>query len=384
MRIAALLLPILLLAGGANAHTLSLAVTNNSTCGTGNGNHSPGTLANYPNGSTCFEASGLNDTNVAVLNDTGSDSDVGGGVVSLTNTFAFDAAVAVDAFIGNNEYQELNVSYDLTFTIDTDDPADTWTLSLDHDAMGLLGLHGDGTLSAVGTQDDGHAHISALNLTGDVSTSLLANQPFNDNPSNNGQNSQTFSDSGTGIAVASGTGDATVQVTIDFKLDAFSNDGCSGFICSSASGGEEAAVLFGVDDASGLGDVDADEYSEWGRAVGPDGYNSTWTLDVTGAVCGNGAIEGSEECDDGNTTPEDGCSDTCLNEFCGDDVVQAGLGETCDDGNTVSGDGCDEFCQAEPPVFVPSAGDGVLMLLAASLLVVGAFLLTRTSRRQSV
>lgn len=384
MRFVALLLPILLFAGGVHAHTFSLSVTNNSTCGTGNGNHSPGGLASYPDGSTCFEASGLNDTNVAVLNDTGNDSDIGGGVVSLTNSFAIDAAVAVDAFIGNNEYQELNVSYDLTFTIDTDDPTDAWTLSLDHDAMGLLGLHGDGTLSAVGSQDDGHAHVSALNLSGDLTTSLLSNTPFNDNPSNNGQNSQSFSDSAAGIAVASGTGDATVQVTIDFKLDAFSNDGCSGFICSSASGGEEAAVLFGVNDATGLGDVNADEYGEWGRAVGPDGYNSVWTLDVTGAVCGNSTLEGSEECDDGNTVSEDGCSDTCLNEFCGDGVLQAGLGETCDDGNTTSGDRCSDICQIEPPVFVPSASNGVLMMLAASLLLVGAFLLTRTSGRLRV
>ena len=382
MRFFVVALLLLFAAGSAEAHTFSLSVANNSVCGQGDSLHSNASTAGYPDGATCFEASGLNDTNVAVLNDTGSDSDVGGGVVTLTNTFAFDAAVAVDAFIFNNEYQELNVSYALTFTIDTDDPADPWTLSLDHDAMGLLGLHGDGTASAVGTQDDGHAHISALTLSGDVTTSLLANQAFNDNPSNNSQSSQTFSDSAVGVAVASGTGDATINVTIDFKLDAFSNDGCSGFICSSASGGEEAGVLFGVNDATGRGDVDVDEYSEWGRAVGPDGYNSTWTLDVAGAVCGNSVIEGSEECDDGNTIPEDGCSDTCMNEFCGDGVVQFALGEECDDGNTTSGDGCSDICEIEPPVVVPSASDGVPMLLAALLLVVGAFVLTRTSTRR--
>ncbi|MCA9485489.1 MAG: DUF4215 domain-containing protein, partial [Nanoarchaeota archaeon] len=29
---------------------------------------------------------------------------------------------------------------------------------------------------------------------------------------------------------------------------------------------------------------------------------------------------------------------------CGDNVIQAGLGETCDDGNTDDGDGCSSVC----------------------------------------
>jgi cysteine-rich repeat protein len=31
-------------------------------------------------------------------------------------------------------------------------------------------------------------------------------------------------------------------------------------------------------------------------------------------VCGNGAVESGEHCDDGNTTPGDGCDATCANE----------------------------------------------------------------------
>lgn len=379
MRIVLLLLSTLLVAGAAQAHTFSLDAVNNSSCGTGNGNHSNSSTASYPDGATCFEASGLNDTNVAVLNDTGGDSATGGGTTTLANSFAINAAVAVDAFIGNDEYQELNVSYDLTFTIETDSPSDTWDLTLDHDAAGLLGLHGDGTLSAVGTQDNGHAHMSAISLTGGATASLLADQAFNDNPSNTSQSSQTFADSAAGIEVASGTGDATVYVTVSFKLDAFSNNGCSGFICSSASGGEDAAVLFGVNDASGLGDVDADEYSEWGRAVGPDGYNSTWSLSVAGELCGNGAIEGSEQCDDGNTTSEDGCSSNCMNEFCGDFVVQPGLSEQCDDGNVVNGDGCNASCEFEPGPYVPLASGGMLLLLIGVLTLVGVILVPRVT-----
>ncbi|HEV8320665.1 MAG TPA: DUF4215 domain-containing protein [Myxococcota bacterium] len=70
----------------------------------------------------------------------------------------------------------------------------------------------------------------------------------------------------------------------------------------------------------------------------------------TGAVCGNGITEVAEECDDGNLTSGDGCTDTCLDEgplvVCGNGVVEAG--ETCDDGGTTAGDGCDAACQIEP------------------------------------
>jgi cysteine-rich repeat protein len=52
-----------------------------------------------------------------------------------------------------------------------------------------------------------------------------------------------------------------------------------------------------------------------------------------------------EECDDGNTTPGDGCDQNCFLERCGNDVVQAG--EECDDGNRVSGDGCSADCKLE-------------------------------------
>jgi cysteine-rich repeat protein len=38
------------------------------------------------------------------------------------------------------------------------------------------------------------------------------------------------------------------------------------------------------------------------------------------AICGDGFIEGTEECDDGNVTSEDGCSSACAAESCGDGV----------------------------------------------------------------
>lgn len=64
-------------------------------------------------------------------------------------------------------------------------------------------------------------------------------------------------------------------------------------------------------------------------------------------TCGDFGITGTETCDDGNQQSGDGCSATCVAEFCGDSIVQQLIGEQCDDGNSFSGDGCDGFCQLE-------------------------------------
>lgn len=76
-------------------------------------------------------------------------------------------------------------------------------------------------------------------------------------------------------------------------------------------------------------------------ACGGDDNNSD-------ANCGDSVLDTGEECDDGNTTPGDGCSATCVIEtqgVCGDGTQ--GIGEQCDDGNTASGDGCSASCEVE-------------------------------------
>jgi len=60
------------------------------------------------------------------------------------------------------------------------------------------------------------------------------------------------------------------------------------------------------------------------------------------AGCGNGIAEFGEECDDGNTDPTDGCTNTCTLPVCGDGITQTG--EECDDGNQFEGDDCSNTC----------------------------------------
>lgn len=82
------------------------------------------------------------------------------------------------------------------------------------------------------------------------------------------------------------------------------------------------------------------------------------------AVCGDGERHALEYCDDGNTTPGDGCDQFCNEEpgyqcgsqvgrtstcfrHCGDGVINPMWGEECDDGNVDDVDGCSSECLIE-------------------------------------
>lgn len=68
------------------------------------------------------------------------------------------------------------------------------------------------------------------------------------------------------------------------------------------------------------------------------------------AVCGNGALEAPELCDDANLVDGDGCDSNCTPTGCGNGIVT--LGEQCDDGNLLPGDCCSPVCVITnlPPV----------------------------------
>src|SRR5207253_6217687 len=79
-------------------------------------------------------------------------------------------------------------------------------------------------------------------------------------------------------------------------------------------------------------------------------------------TCGNGIVEGSEQCDKTDSNTGDGCSPYCRKEpicptaggpcktQCGDGLLIAGVDtdQECDDGNTVPFDGCSADCKIEP------------------------------------
>ncbi len=153
--------------------------------------------------------------------------------------------------------------------------------------------------------------------------------------------------------------DPNCQVTIDTPTGV---DAGPGF---GLSGGGLVSTGVAV---CGDGALQSGEECDDGNITASDGCGATCLLEVgfqcptpgaacIPATCGNGTIEGAERCDDGNVVPFDGCSPTCQREVncpkaggvcvavCGDGIKFPS--EACDDGNSVSGDGCSATCTVE-------------------------------------
>jgi cysteine-rich repeat protein len=125
----------------------------------------------------------------------------------------------------------------------------------------------------------------------------------------------------------------------------------------------------------GDGKIEGSETCDDGNTKSGDGCSATCTVEpgyactgspsVCTTTCGDGIKAGTEQCDDGNTSNEDGCDSTCHIEpgwtctgspsvckpipptsVCGNGIKEPG--EECDDGNTKNGDGCSSTCQEEP------------------------------------
>jgi cysteine-rich repeat protein len=96
-----------------------------------------------------------------------------------------------------------------------------------------------------------------------------------------------------------------------------------------------------VEQVCGNGTVEGTEQCDDGNTNSGDGCAYNCLIEL----CGNGTLDPGEECDDGNTNSFDGCSSGCTIEICGNGRVDAS--EQCDDGGTVNGDGCSATCQLE-------------------------------------
>jgi cysteine-rich repeat protein len=98
----------------------------------------------------------------------------------------------------------------------------------------------------------------------------------------------------------------------------------------------------------GNGAVEAGEDCDDGNTDPGDGCSETCEWEN---VCGDGTVEPGEECDDGNQSNSDQCPDgeggSCRTADCGDGFLQDGPDEDCDDGNNESGDGCSRLCKWE-------------------------------------
>ena len=76
--------------------------------------------------------------------------------------------------------------------------------------------------------------------------------------------------------------------------------------------------------------------------------------------CGDGETQDAEECDDGNSSDNDRCTNSCKNAKCGDGFIQPG--ENCDDGENNGKYGyCDSDCQHKI-----ECGDGIIQRYSCS------------------
>ncbi|HLD18111.1 MAG TPA: hypothetical protein VJB99_03505, partial [Patescibacteria group bacterium] len=90
-------------------------------------------------------------------------------------------------------------------------------------------------------------------------------------------------------------------------------------VCSSVTYQLSRARSCKDDVPEGVGNAPTCEWIEWGPC----------SLD--GQSCGNGKVEGSEECDDGNPDNTDVCTTLCKKNICGDGYAYKGK-ESCDTG----------------------------------------------------
>lgn len=89
----------------------------------------------------------------------------------------------------------------------------------------------------------------------------------------------------------------------------------------------------------GNGVVEGDEECDVGDANLDTGVCKT---NCEAETCGDGFVGPNEGCDDMNDVPDDGC-DACILATCGDGIVN--VGEECDDGNEVETDSCLSNCR---------------------------------------
>ncbi len=134
--------------------------------------------------------------------------------------------------------------------------------------------------------------------------------------------------------------------------------GCTfafGPVCAASPGSSVAVVVPQVSSVASTPSsqaAQAGSVSSIGQSVSALPASSVSSASTIAPACGNGSLEGGEECDDGNRADGDTCTATCRHARCGDGVRQAG--EECDDGNRQDADACTNSCRT------PLCGDLVV------------------------
>jgi cysteine-rich repeat protein len=157
---------------------------------------------------------------------------------------------------------------------------------------------------------------------------------------------------GTGAETETGDGDGDGDDPGDGDGDGDGDDVCpvgtEGCACAPGDVCDEPLLCIDgtceepePDPVCGNGLIEGDEECDDGE---DNANTAACKLDCTAQICGDGFIGNAEACDDGNVDDTDDCTNACGLPGCGDGIMQAG--EECDDGNDIDTDDCLPSCIA--------------------------------------
>ncbi len=281
-------------AGNATSGVLEVTATNASTCQTQFNGNPAGSISGY---TTCRGATAPVIVPGHIYNDTTATITDGSAVA----TIEIDAGVLSDAGSWSGGQIQLYQYLEWNITVDVQVGAGVeWTLVMDQSAAGLYSIV-DETQYAGGSANNGAGRlVNGVLVGGDEIQVSLDGSSYDVDLD---VNATPLSTSTTGLAFAgsrsdsiTGVGPALLTGTVQTTFQADSR--CRGQPGPCGSG-DEAAVLFGLDDfAASLSanpdDFVADNYSIWARPVAPDGYTVTFELQVD--TDGDGILDAQDNC----------------------------------------------------------------------------------------